>query len=262
MQVTCRQFEGHSRNSCVTCLAYCPQRELLVSGDIKGGLALWSHETRGNLAYLGKIKIQEGGDINSITFHPTKNAILVGTYSKLYMVGIWHHQADQQRIYRFEGITLLDECGLKSVCCFYSTVFNYVKDTSGSERADLKRIDSKQAKDRLQVTIWKVETIQRHDYIEDTESDDVATYSTNGYDIESMLELEDDSEHQAKLSEVKLSSERDLTVLLEEEETKQVSKSKSEDEQESGFHSRVCRFAFGEECLYEAMENLVPIERR
>ncbi len=77
----------------MTCLAYSFEKSLLVSGDIKGGLALWSYESRGKLCPLGKIKLP-GCDINSITFHPKENIIIVGTFSKLYMIGIWQlHQS-------------------------------------------------------------------------------------------------------------------------------------------------------------------------
>ena len=114
------------------------------------------------------------------------------------------------------------------------------------------------------MTIWKVETVQSHNFIEDKESDDVATYSTNGYDIESMLELEDDGDQrQSKLSEVKLSSDRDLPYLLEKE-VKRLSKKSEEDKKDdtSRFHSRVCRYSFGDDLLVEAMDNLIPLERR
>jgi hypothetical protein len=194
----------------------------------------------------------------------------VGTYTKLYMIGIWQRQVGTEKIYRFEGMTLLDECGVNSVCSFYSTVFSrMMPDGSGGKGAtDQEDSGSREGdNESLYLTIWKVETIENRLLIEkdsDNESDDRATYSTIGYDIESMLELEDADEDEDEgstdlksMEEVNL-SERELSLSIEKEKR---TTSIAEDESNK-FYSRVCRFEFREECLYEAMGNLVPIERR
>lgn len=227
---------------------------------------------RGTLTNLGKIKLQ--GDINSISFHPSKNVILVGTYSKLYMIGIWQHQTGSETVYRFEGISLLDECGIDSVCCFYSTVFSYARDIRPEDNNDT-RTDT--GEDRLCLTIWKVETIQNNLLIDTNKADskenteNIETYSTLGCDIDTLLELEPDNEkdahhdgNKAKMEEVSL-TERELSLSIEKDKEKNQKKANNlaeEHEEANPFFSRVCRFEFQEECLYAAMNNLVPIKRR
>lgn len=81
MQVACRRLDGHSANSYVSCLSYSPQLKLLVSGDIRGRLLLWSQASTSVMTLLDTMKLKECGDCNSITFHPST------TYDDVILVG-------------------------------------------------------------------------------------------------------------------------------------------------------------------------------
>ena len=270
LQVSCRQYEGHSRNSCVTCLKYSPEKRILISGDIKGGLALWAHSTRGSLTYFGKISLQ-GCDINDITFHPTENMVLVGTYSKLYLVGIWEHHIGHEKIYRFEGISLLDECGHNSVCCFYRTAFSFTPVHLPDNDRESLTAENDQACGALsgahsfKMTTWKVETMRRRmssleEGDSDTDGDGIPTYSTQKGTIESVLEMQDDtSDYMQYFEEVNLTEQQGLSPPRENHVNHASGKSESELNQ---FHSRVSRYQNWASALEIAKDNFIPIKRR
>ena len=175
-----------------------------------------------------------------------------------------------ERVCRLEGITLLDECGVDSVCCFYNTVFSYERDESGD--SDHNKEDGG-GEAILCLTIWKVETVQNKQLRSGRDSPETKRGDSG---IDSLLELdlefeectdnynEGDVVEESRMEDVNL-LERELSTSLEKGKKRMSKRSeerKKETEEVAACSSRVYRFEFNENCLFAALNNLIPIERR
>lgn len=122
--VTSRQFEGHSVDVSVTCIATCHARNLAICGDDGGGLSLWM--LTASVDRLQCITVVGGEStgrsaVNSIQFVPDRNLIVVSTRLQLLLLGL-QVSPDTGR-HELEGIRVLDVNSLfVSVCSTVSPI--------------------------------------------------------------------------------------------------------------------------------------------
>jgi hypothetical protein len=121
-EVMSRQYEGHQAEAHVLVIAASEQLSLFVSGDSLGGVALWKQRKRTGTAFLGSLKGRSLGSsrICAIEFTPQRSHLVIGTFKKLLLVGLWG--ADDGS-YRLEGLAEL-EVSEPQLSCFYSFAYH------------------------------------------------------------------------------------------------------------------------------------------
>lgn len=103
--IVSRQFEGHSVDNSVVCMASCSKRNFAVCGDDGGGLSLWmctgTDERVHCITVLGG-EISGRSAINCIQFIPDRDLVAISTRSQYLLLGL-RVSADTGR-YELEGI--------------------------------------------------------------------------------------------------------------------------------------------------------------
>lgn len=114
-EMVSRQFEGHSADTSVVCMAACTRRNFAICGDDCGGLSLWMcTDTEERVRCITVLGGEATGraSINCIQFIPGRDLVAVSTRSQYLLIGLKVSSVTEN--YELEGISVMDVSSLFS----------------------------------------------------------------------------------------------------------------------------------------------------